>query len=104
MDELVHLAGYQAPQEWLSRRLRYSANTAPGIRRAVQWYMGKDSQLTPLPESGLWPGGGIYDEATGSNEQGQFVGWSGPASGMEHIALWDRDGSVYDLVTLGGHS
>ncbi len=22
MDELVHLAGYQAPQEWLSRRLR----------------------------------------------------------------------------------
>jgi len=74
----------------------YSANTDTGIRRAVLWHKGTVSQLTPLP------GGGGFDEALGSNEKGQFVGFSGPEPGMEHIALWDKDGSVYDLGTLGG--
>ena len=74
----------------------YSANPDMGIRRATVWYKGTVSQLTPLP------GGGVWDEALGVNEKGQFAGYSGPASGSEHIAVWDKDGSVYDLGTLGG--
>jgi probable HAF family extracellular repeat protein len=73
-----------------------SANSATGVRRAVLWDKGTVSQLTPVP------GGGTYDDALGINEQGQIVGWSGPAPGQEHIAFWDKDGSVKDLGTLGG--
>jgi len=64
-------------------------------RHAALWYKGAVSQLPPLP------GGGVYDEGLGINEKGEIVGFSGPASGLEHIALWDR-GGVHDLGTLGG--
>ena len=74
----------------------YSANPDTGVRHAAVWYKGTVSQLTPLP------GGGIWDEALAVNEIGQFAGYSGPAEGSEHIAVWDRDGSVHDLGTLGG--
>jgi probable HAF family extracellular repeat protein len=74
----------------------YSANTTAGTRFAVVWDKGTVSELTPLP------GGGGFDEALGINEKGQVVGWSGPAPGSEHIAFWDKDGSVHDLGTLGG--
>jgi probable HAF family extracellular repeat protein len=66
-----------------------------GNRRAALWERGKVSQLPPLP------GGGLFDEGMDINERDQIVGWSGPASGLEHIALWDR-GGVHDLGTLGG--
>jgi probable HAF family extracellular repeat protein len=74
----------------------YSANTTAGTRLAVVWDKGTISVLTPLP------GGGGFDEALGLNEKGQTAGWSGPAPGSEHIAFWDKDGSVQDLGTLGG--
>jgi probable HAF family extracellular repeat protein len=66
-------------------------------RHAALWYKGTVSQLPPLP------GGGAFDEALCINEQGQMAGFSGPSSGLEHIALWSK-GAVYDLGTLGGPS
>jgi probable HAF family extracellular repeat protein len=64
-------------------------------RHAVLWDKGTVSKLPPLP------GAGTFDEALGINDKGQIVGWSGAASGLEHIALWDKHG-VRDLGTLGG--
>ncbi len=50
-------------------------------RRAATWYRGKVSRLPSLP------GGGGFDEGLGINDKGRIVGFSGPSSGLEHIAV-----------------
>ena len=57
--------------------------------------MGRITHLPALPN------GGNLDQALGINEQGQIVGFSGPAPGSEHPALW-AGGAVTDLGSLGG--
>jgi probable HAF family extracellular repeat protein len=73
----------------------YSRNTVdfPNTRQAVLWYKGTIAQLPPLPN------GGNLDEGLGINEEGQIVGFSGPAGGPEHPALWAEgaEGNPIDL-------
>jgi probable HAF family extracellular repeat protein len=78
----------------------YSQNTATGIRRAVLWDTWYTNRVTLIQLPAL-PGGGGWDEALGINQEGQMVGFSGPASGLEHATLWDK-GKAMDLGTLGG--
>jgi probable HAF family extracellular repeat protein len=62
---------------------------------AVLWQENRIVRLPPLPDAGM------ADWALDINEHGQIVGFSGPAFGLEHPALWDK-GSVTDLGLLGG--
>lgn len=69
-----------------------------GGHHAVVWTHG-DIRLLPS-----LPGGGADDIAFAINDNGQIVGQSGPDDGHIHAVLWDEDGQVEDLGTLGGDS
>jgi probable HAF family extracellular repeat protein len=47
--------------------------------------------------------GGTQSRGMAINSQGWVAGWSNRADGTRHAALW-RDGSITDLLTLGGPS